>query len=127
MQEYICLFDTTKVIEDPSDLEGWQEVEQEDREGILKLIRENVRTSPTKTPESKAAKKKVNKTPKENKQQQSTSTASQSSTGKFPEMRKLVFRLYLIISGASQEASVTSISKRDSINPGHKVIILYPV
>ena len=90
-----CIFETfkkaratTKVIEDPSDLEGWQEVEQEDREGILKLIRENVRTSPTKTPESKAAKKKVTKTPKEDKQQ-STSTASESSTGKFPEIRKL--------------------------------------
>ena len=91
-----CIFETfkkaratTKVIEDPSDLEGWQEVEQEDREGILKLIRENVRTSPTKTPESKAAKKKVTKTPKEDKQQ-STSTASESSTGKFPEMQKFV-------------------------------------
>ena len=42
-----CIFDTfkkaratTKIIEDPTDLEGWQDVEQKDREMILKLIKE---------------------------------------------------------------------------------------
>ena len=81
-----CIFETfkkaratTKVIEDPSDLEGWQEVEEADKQAILKLMRENEKTSPTKTPEGKAAKKKVVKSPKEKKQ--STSTTSESSTG----------------------------------------------
>ena len=83
-----CIFETfkkaratTKVIEDPSDLEGWQEVEEADKQTILKLMRENEKYSPTKTPEGKAAKKKVLKSPKEKKQQQSTSTTSESSTG----------------------------------------------
>ena len=75
-----CIFETfkkaratTKVIEDASDLEGWQEVEEADKPAILKLIKENDR-SPTKTPEEKGAKKKAAKSPKENKQKQSTST-----------------------------------------------------
>ena len=83
-----CIFETfkkaratTKVIEDPSDLEGWQEVEEADKQAILKLMRENEKPSPTKTPEGKAAKKKVVKSPKETGQQQSTSTTSESSTG----------------------------------------------
>ena len=81
-----CIFETfkkaretNKVIEDPSDLEGWQEVEEADKQAILKLMRENEKSSPTKTPEGKAAKKKVVKSPKEKKQ--STSTTSESSTG----------------------------------------------
>ena len=83
-----CIFETfkkaratTKVIEDPSDLEGWQEVEEADKQAILKLMRENEKSSPTKTPEGNSAKKKVVKSPKEKKQQQSTSTTSESSTG----------------------------------------------
>ena len=84
-----CIFETfkkaratTKVIEDPSDLEGWQEVEEADKQVILKLMKENERSSPTKTPEGKTANKKVVKSPKEKKQKQSTSTASESSTGR---------------------------------------------
>ena len=83
-----CIFETfkkaratTKVIEDPSDLEGWQEIEEADKQDILKLIRENERPSPTKTPEGKNVKKTVVKSPKEKKQKESTSTASESSTG----------------------------------------------
>ena len=92
MKQYhhpVCIFETfkkaratTKVIEDPSDLEGWQEVEEADKQAILKLMKENERSSPTKTPEGKAANKKVVKSPKEKTQKQSTSTASESSTGR---------------------------------------------
>ena len=92
MKQYhhpVCIFETfkkaratTKVIEDPSDLEGWQEVEEVDKQAILKLMKENERSSPTKTPEGKAANKKVVKSPKEKTQKQSTSTASESSTGR---------------------------------------------
>ena len=60
-----CIFDTfkkaratTKIIEDPTDLEGWEDVEQKDREMILKLIKETDRgstsSSPSKTPTKKA-------------------------------------------------------------------------
>ena len=69
-----CIFDifkkaraTTKIIEDPTDLEGWQDVEQKDREMILKLIKETDRgsssssSSPSKplvvTPTKKASAK----------------------------------------------------------------------
>ena len=83
-----CIFETfkkaratTKVIEDPSDLEGWQGIEEADKQDILKLIRENERPSPTKTPEGKNVKKTLVKSPKEKKQKESTSTASESSTG----------------------------------------------
>ena len=83
-----CIFETfkkaratTKVIEDPSDLEGWQEVEEADKQDILKLIRENERPSPTKTPEGKNVKKTVVKSPKEKKPKESTSTSSESSAG----------------------------------------------
>ena len=54
-----CIFDifkkaraTTKIIEDPTDLEGWEDVELKDREMILKLIKEVDRGS-TSSPPSK--------------------------------------------------------------------------
>ena len=96
MKQYhhpVCIFETfkkaratTKVIEDPSDLEGWQEVEEVDKQAILKLMKENEKSSPTKTPEGKAANKKVVKSPKEKTQKQSTSTASESSTGRYDRL-----------------------------------------
>ena len=55
-----CIFDifkkaraTTKIIEDPTDLEGWQDVEQKDREMILKLIKETDRGSSSSSSPSK--------------------------------------------------------------------------
>ena len=55
-----CIFDTfkkaratTKIIEDPTDLEGWQDVEQKDREMILKLIKETNRGSTSSSPPAK--------------------------------------------------------------------------
>ena len=121
-----CIFETfkkaratTKVIEDPSDLEGWQEVEEADKQAILKLMRENEKPSPTKTPEGKAAKKKVVKSPKEKGQQQSTSTTSESSTGCVVKLESK--QSHFFCPGASQDDSVPSSSwKRDPINPGHK-------
>jgi len=51
-----CMFETfkkaratTKIIEDPSDLEGWSDIKQEDKEPILQLIRDTERSSPKKT------------------------------------------------------------------------------
>ena len=61
-----CIFDTfknaratTKIIEDPTDLEGWQDIEQEDREMILKLIKETEKVSTSKkvSPPKKASAK----------------------------------------------------------------------
>ena len=67
-----CIFETfkkaratTKIIEDPSDLDGWQDIKQEDRDTVLKLMKETVR-SPTKTPTKKPPAKKASesKSPK---------------------------------------------------------------
>jgi len=51
-----CMFETfkkaratTKIIEDPSDLEGWSDIKQEDKEPILQLIRDTERVSPKKS------------------------------------------------------------------------------
>ena len=99
-----CIFETfkkaratTKVIEDPSDLEGWQEVEEADKQAILKLMKDNERSSPTKTPEGKTANKKVVKSPKEKKQKQSTSTASESSTGEVVRLESSCYQCHIFV------------------------------
>ena len=96
-----CIFETfkkaratTKIIEDPSDLDGWEDVKQEDKEAIMKLIKENMKSSPTKTPDKKPA-KKTTPTKKPN-----------SAANKDAE---------------SPPASSSSSWKRDPVNPGHKV------
>ena len=60
-----CIFETfkrvratTKVIEDPGDLDGWEALEEKDKEPILKLIRTHAqfvseKKTPTKTKASK--------------------------------------------------------------------------
>ena len=60
-----CMFETfkrakatTKIIEDPGDLDGWDKIKDEDKEGVKKLIREFTRDSPgAKKAKPKAAKK----------------------------------------------------------------------
>jgi DNA ligase-3 len=63
-----CIFEvfkkaraTTKIIEDPGDLEGWDKIEDEDKEIVKKLIKENPKASPDakKKPASAGKKKKV--------------------------------------------------------------------
>lgn len=105
-----CIFETfkkarstTKIIEDPSDLEGWQDVKAEDREGILALMRENVRSSPTKTPEKKATKK-----PAKSPTKKTSSSSDQGSTSASAA------------SGSGSGIADNSAWKRDPVNPGHK-------
>ena len=100
-----CIFETfkkaratTKIIEDPSDLDGWQDIKQEDKEVVLKLMKENVRASPTKTPDAKQSKKTPVKSPKPKKTAETT-TSLQTESG--------------------PSSSATS-WKRDPVNPGHK-------
>ena len=89
-----CIFDvfkkarsTTKIIEDPTDLEGWQDVEQKDREMILNLIKEmnrasNSSSSPSKpstvTPTKKASKKSKKSSDEDN---EASSSSLQTTSG----------------------------------------------
>ena len=102
---------STKTIEDPSDLEGWQDVKQEDKEVILKLIKETERSSPTKkvtTP--KKASSKANNSKAENLSAEAKAKAGESGSTKdsrkererinpnhrdnsFREFRRLCFRI----------------------------------
>ena len=101
-----CIFETfkkaratTKIIEDPSDLDGWQDIKQEDRDNVLKLMKETVRSSPTKTPTKKPPAKKASesKSPKKVKTE-ATEANNDDET----------------------EATNNSSWKRNPINPGHK-------
>ena len=88
-----CIFDifkkaraTTKIIEDPTDLEGWEDVEQKDREMILKLIKETDRgstsSSPSKTPTKKAP-AKSKKSSDDGYEASSSSTSGSGETNYF--------------------------------------------
>lgn len=106
-----CMFETfkkaratTKIIEDPSDLEGWCDIKQEDKEPILQLIKETERTSPKKTttPKKTATPKKVaSGTPKEAKNS-TVKTSPQASNAQKDESENPTSWL------------------RPEVNPGHK-------
>jgi len=98
-----CMFETfkkaratTKIIEDPSDLEGWSDIKPEDREPVLQLIKEIERSSPKKaaTPKKGAA-----GTPKK---------PAAKTSNSFPP------------SPETEEASGSSNWTRPAVNPDHK-------
>jgi len=107
-----CMFETfkkaratTKIIEDPSDLEGWCDIKQEDREPILQLIKDIERASPKKTATPKKAatpKKNSSGTPKE---------AKNASTGKASSQAS---------NSPDDEAENPTSWLRPEVNPGHK-------
>ena len=99
-----CIFDifkkaraTTKIIEDPTDLEGWQDVEQKDREMILKLIKETDRGSTSSSPSKTVIVSPTKKAPaKGKKSSEDGCEASSSSTSGSGE--KIIFISLLFIS-----------------------------
>jgi len=104
-----CMFETfkkaratTKIIEDPSDLEGWCDIKQEDKEPILQLIKETERASPKKpaTPKKTATPKKV-----------AVKEAKKSSPGKTSPQAS---------NALEDEAENPTSLLRPEVNPGHK-------
>ena len=117
-----CIFETfkkaratTKVIEDPSDLEGWNEILQEDKEVILKLMKETERPSPKKvTPPKKTSSKKSSEAESPSKAGSSDSTGQKvrekvnpgHKDNSFREFRRLCFRIEETPSYLDKSASV---------------------
>eukprot|EP00090_Calanus_glacialis_P001127 TRINITY_DN10792_c0_g1_i1.p1 TRINITY_DN10792_c0_g1~~TRINITY_DN10792_c0_g1_i1.p1 ORF type:complete len:1194 (-),score=363.16 TRINITY_DN10792_c0_g1_i1:78-3470(-) len=102
-----CMFDTfkkaratTKIIEDPSDLEGWSDLKQDDKEPILQLIRETERVSPKKaaTPKKGGA-----GTPKQATKKAANGKANAPATEE-----------------AEDESASSSTLMRAPVNPDHK-------